>query len=209
MCVLVWGRVCVCGVLCVSCVGRWCGGVYTRTYTVHSQALRSHFVLKPHTMFGAGGWDLGQQGWDQQGRDQRQQGWDQQGWDQREQGMDDTREQGWVDRGRSGGRGGEAPRPTRHRGGEAPRQKWSTNCGKDYEDPGFGHNTKNPNAWCLDRDLHRAAALPATGLLVQPSDRQYATADAANEAKRQETQNPRGGHNHAFQPWAVLKVLWP
>ena len=48
MCVLVWGRVCVCGVVWVWCVGRWWGGVYTRTYTVQSQALRSHVNFKPH-----------------------------------------------------------------------------------------------------------------------------------------------------------------
>ena len=112
MCVLVWGRVCVCGVLWVWCVGRGCGGVYTRTYTVHSQTLRSHFVLKPHTMFGAGGWDLGKQGWDQQGRDQRQQGWDQQGWDQRQQGWE-----------RGGDRGGQAPRDDNQQGNH--HEKWS------------------------------------------------------------------------------------
>ena len=48
MCVLVWGRVCVCGVVWVWCVGRWWGGVYTRTYTVQSQALRNHVNFKPH-----------------------------------------------------------------------------------------------------------------------------------------------------------------
>ena len=104
-------------------------------------------------------------------------------------------------------RGGEAPRDTVK--ARQPRRKWSTHGGQDTDDPGYGHNTANPNAWCLDRDRHPAAALPATGLLVQPSDRQYATADAANEAARQETRNPRGGQYHAFPSWEVLKVLWP
>ena len=159
--------------------------------------------LKPHkfcTMFGGPG-KGGDPGWDQ----------DRQGWKQGEQGWDDPREHGWDkghwDRGRGGGRGGEAPRDTVK--ARQPRRKWSTHGGKDTDDPGYGHNTANPNAWCLDRDRHPAAALPATGLLVQPSDRLYATADGANEAKRQETKNPRGGQNHAFPPWEVLKVLWP
>ena len=47
MCVLVWGRVCVCGVVWVWCVGRWCG-VRARTCTVQSQSLRSHVNFKPH-----------------------------------------------------------------------------------------------------------------------------------------------------------------
>ena len=61
------GRECAWCVVWVCCVGRWCGGVYvrtyaayvctyvrnyTRTYTVQSQTCRSHVNLKPHPRSG-------------------------------------------------------------------------------------------------------------------------------------------------------------
>ena len=102
------------------------------------------------------------------------------------------------DRGRGGGRGGQAPRVV-GRGGwgpRGPRWKWSTHHGgQGTDDPGYGHNTANRNAWSLDRSRHHAPNLPATGLLVEPSDRLRATADAANEATRQQFLTQEAANN--------------